>query len=192
MEDTLEIQIKKLRQRGYSYREIKKELGCSSGTISYHLSEGQKEKTLERTRQRRNNDPLRRKLDSFTSTRRVEKIAKEAKSTVAKLAWVKTQGFQRRMKSAYKSKSEGNFTFNDVIEKMGRYTTCYLTGEPIDLMQPQTYEFDHIIPATKGGSNTLDNLGICCKEANRAKSDLSVEEFVEMCGKVAKQYSGLI
>jgi predicted transcriptional regulator len=42
-----------LRSKGYTYNEIQKELGCSKSTISYHLGDGQIEKTKERTRRRR-------------------------------------------------------------------------------------------------------------------------------------------
>ena len=41
---SLGIPIKELYEKGLSYREIEKELGCSKGTISYHLGKGQKEK----------------------------------------------------------------------------------------------------------------------------------------------------
>ena len=34
-----------LREKGYSYKDIKDETGISLGTISYHLGHGQKEKT---------------------------------------------------------------------------------------------------------------------------------------------------
>lgn len=37
-----------LREQGKSYRQIEKALGCSKSTVSYHLSEGQKEKTASR------------------------------------------------------------------------------------------------------------------------------------------------
>ena len=43
-----------LSKKGRSYRQIAKELGCSKGTISYHLGIGQKEKTLNRTKSTRN------------------------------------------------------------------------------------------------------------------------------------------
>ncbi len=36
--------IIQLREQGKTYNEIKNELGCSKGTISYHCGEGQKEK----------------------------------------------------------------------------------------------------------------------------------------------------
>ena len=41
-----------LKEMGYSYKKIKTELGCSLGTISYYLGEGQKEKNLIRQRSR--------------------------------------------------------------------------------------------------------------------------------------------
>lgn len=38
-------EIFRLRAEGKSYNEIAEQLGCSKGTISYHLGYGQKEKT---------------------------------------------------------------------------------------------------------------------------------------------------
>lgn len=43
-------QILALREQGKSYSEIKSELGCSKGTISYYLGENQKEKQIKRNR----------------------------------------------------------------------------------------------------------------------------------------------
>lgn len=42
--------ILELYNSGMSYSQIQKELGCSKGTISYHVGLGQKEKTAERSR----------------------------------------------------------------------------------------------------------------------------------------------
>ena len=42
-------EILKLKSEGKSYREIQKILGCSKGTIAYHLGDGQKQKTVKRT-----------------------------------------------------------------------------------------------------------------------------------------------
>jgi len=41
--------ILKLYAEGKSYREIQKILGCSKGTIAYHVGKGQREKTNART-----------------------------------------------------------------------------------------------------------------------------------------------
>ncbi len=53
-------QILQLRSEGKSFREIQNILGCSRGTISYHCSEGQKEKSLNnlRIRRRKNKEQL--------------------------------------------------------------------------------------------------------------------------------------
>lgn len=50
----LSERILALREQGMSYRAIQKELGCSKGTIAYHLGEGQVEKNQERQRRIRN------------------------------------------------------------------------------------------------------------------------------------------
>jgi len=47
---SIKNQILKLKKKGHSYSEIQKIVGCSKGTISYHLGIGQKDKTLNRTR----------------------------------------------------------------------------------------------------------------------------------------------
>lgn len=38
-------------------------------------------------------------------------------------------------------------------------------------------ECDHIIPISRGGSNDLENLTTACRPCNRAKSDMTVEEW---------------
>jgi len=50
---SLEPKIRALYEQGMSYNQIKAELGCSKGTISYHLGDGQKEKTRARLRDSR-------------------------------------------------------------------------------------------------------------------------------------------
>ena len=50
---TYKDEIVRLHKEGKSYNQIKDILGCSKGTISYHIGEGQKEKTIERTRSKR-------------------------------------------------------------------------------------------------------------------------------------------
>ena len=54
MKKTLKEQILELKNQGYSYNQIKEKLGCSKGTIAYHIGIGQKDKTIERNSSRRN------------------------------------------------------------------------------------------------------------------------------------------
>ena len=48
-------QIKKLANKGMSYRQIEKQLGCSKSTIAYHLGKGQKEKAYLRMKKSKAN-----------------------------------------------------------------------------------------------------------------------------------------
>jgi hypothetical protein len=45
----LSDKIQDMHNRGMSYRQIQSELGCSKGTIAYHLGDDQKAKTRRRT-----------------------------------------------------------------------------------------------------------------------------------------------
>jgi 5-methylcytosine-specific restriction endonuclease McrA len=75
-------------------------------------------------------------------------------------------------------------TIEELIERFGETPVCYLTGQPIDINHPRTYQFDHKVPSSRGGTNTIENLGICTKQANQAKSDMTHDEFVEFCKSV--------
>jgi hypothetical protein len=46
---SLEEKILNLRQLNYTYKQISETLGCSKGTVAYHVGENQKEKTKERS-----------------------------------------------------------------------------------------------------------------------------------------------
>lgn len=39
------------------------------------------------------------------------------------------------------------------------------------------YEVDHMLPLSRGGGNSWDNLAVTCQPCNRSKHDKSVEEF---------------
>jgi 5-methylcytosine-specific restriction endonuclease McrA len=69
----------------------------------------------------------------------------------------------------------------EVIKRHGTDLKCYLTGRAINLDKPTEYHLDHIVPKSKGGSGGIENLGFTTREANVAKSNLSVEEFLELC-----------
>jgi len=42
-------------------------------------------------------------------------------------------------------------------------------------------EADHILPLSKGGSDTLDNLVWACSECNAQKKDMTLREWVKQC-----------
>ena len=81
------------------------------------------------------------------------------------------------------------FSTQDVLDKFGETPKCYLTGIQLDLKDSTSFELDHIIPKCKDGPNTLDNLGICCPEANRAKNGMELDDFIAMCKAIANKFS---
>ena len=161
-------EIIKLRKEGKTYSQIQELLGCSKSTISYYCSDGQKSKAYNRVKKRRD-DKLLEKIERFKNRN----------------SDLKFRDFQRRDENnKLSNKQEKNFTVSEAKEKIGSNPTCYLTGEPIDLLNSKSYHLDHIIPVTKGGKNTLDNLGLLKSEINKMKSDLTVEELIENCKKI--------
>lgn len=84
-------------------------------------------------------------------------------------------------------------TVEEALARIGTSPTCYLTGAPIDLRLPGTYQLDHIIPLSIGGTSNLDNLGITTPEANQMKDALPLGRFIELCKVIAfRQEQGYI
>lgn len=174
-------QILKLREEGKTYSEIQKELGCSKGTISYHCGEGQKEKSLKRCRKRRQDDIISVKIEKFKSRKKcfTESVRK----------------FQKRnniIKGRVDKKIELTFTKDDVLNKIGGYNAkCYLSGESINIKE-DAYHLDHILPVSRGGDNSIGNLGVTKRIFNLMKHDLTVEEFIENCKKVLENFGYVV
>lgn len=162
--------ILNLRKNGKSFNEISRILGCSKGTISYHCSEGQKEKTAIRRNKRREN-PLIRKLENFKYNKNLNEANRKFQKT--------SNNGKRYVNKNIKL----NFTLNDILLKFGDTPKCYLTGEDIDLMSGN-YSFDHIVPVSKGGDNSIKNLGITTKLVNRMKTDMLPNELIDMCVRI--------
>lgn len=59
---------------------------------------------------------------------------------------------------------------------------CALSGRKLD----RTAHIDHIIPRSRGGSNKIDNLQFLTREVNIAKSNLTDDEFIQLCLDVVK------
>lgn len=43
-----------------------------------------------------------------------------------------------------------------------------------------TWSLDHDKPLSKGGGHSLDNFRLCCKKCNRAKGDMSGQEYLSL------------
>jgi 5-methylcytosine-specific restriction endonuclease McrA len=188
----LKNKIIELRSQGLSFKQISETLDCSKGTVCYYLTKGQKEKSKLRTRNyRKKVHPFLKKLQDFTSRKPKLLSTKNQTSTNKKLFYKKMISFLGfRNKKGFKMK-DFSFTVEDVISKLSESPRCYLSGELIDISKPRTYHFDHKVPVSRGGENTLDNLGICTKQINSSKTDMTPEEYIELCKKVL-EHNGYI
>jgi 5-methylcytosine-specific restriction endonuclease McrA len=180
--------ILELRALGYSYKKIQDEIKCSKGTISYHCGEGQKEKYAKRRKLNRSKQhPLICKIENFIYDKYYEPTPRKNRTNkLKKILRLRIVAFSM-INKRYNNMA---FTIKDFLDKVGDNPICSLTGKPIDLMKPRTYQLDHIVPRSKGGENTLDNCQLVLKEVNLAKHNLSSEEFVKLCREVVDYHDG--
>lgn len=160
--------ILQLRSEGKTYKQITEQTGYCPSTISYYCSSTTKKTILDRQKR------YRKGVRVFKREYEIPPFL------VGKITAFK----HGKRKGKSNMNIRGNFTTDQFIEKFGQNTICYLTGRSIDLFIKNTYEFDHIIPISKGGTNELDNLGILCKEANYAKSNLLIDDFLLLCKEI--------
>lgn len=63
---------------------------------------------------------------------------------------------------------------------------CVEIGRPAHLITLANYQWDHKIPAARGGTHTLDNLFAVCEDCNRCKGHLTYEFFIAIMAAVEK------
>jgi len=158
-------QILALREQGFTYNQIKAELGCSKSTISYYCSPDQKAKTQARTAKSREQ----------TALSKFEAFKYNSKGVNNKFTQFKGRG-----------KLDYAYTYQNIIGILATVTACYLCNTDIDYQDPSSFHFDHKVPVSRGGTNELENLGIACSVCNYAKRDMLVDEFLAMCERITK------
>lgn len=144
--------ILQLRSQGLSYRQIEKELGCSRSLVAYYCNPQVKRNWLDRMKANKESNP---------------------EVALRILLRSKYQFFLRGTKPS--------FTFDEFLSFIGSKNKCYLTGVTIDINDTSSWHLDHIIPVSRGGTCDIDNLAITSKAANTAKSDMLLDEFLQMC-----------
>jgi 5-methylcytosine-specific restriction endonuclease McrA len=173
-------QIIAFRKKGLSFNQIAKQLKCSKSTVSYAL----RKKTRDIAKQKENDKPLHerrlsKKVFRFKNPKPPIKnkpawYLSNSPRQISKSISTKASTFQRTM----------TFNYKDVHEKYGDHFPCALTGRPLEFNEPQTYEYDHILPTSRGGDNSIDNLQLLCPEANKAKGMMTDDEFKDLCREV--------
>lgn len=156
-------EILKLRKEGKTYKEISEILKCAKSTVCYYCGEDQKEKSKKRLT--KNRELLKNKLYC-----RFDKFLRN-----------KLKNYKRgRPDELTKNKDKYEIFYEKILSN----PKCYITGEYINLEDTQSYELDHIVPYSKGGECNLNNMGLTIKYANRAKSDMTLEELLQLCEKI--------
>ena len=179
-----------LRSDGLTYEQIAERLGCSKSTVCYHCGQEQRVKTSARTKRRRESNPGLQAVERFFQ-RKSTSLGRRIKDKPSKKdVREKVRAFQRRQGSKLVSckHMSATFTYYEMLAAYPDNARCYLTGRPVDLMNSSTYSLDHVVPATRGGTNDLSNMGIACPQANWAKSDMMVKEFVALCRDVVTHF----
>lgn len=196
--------IKGVHNCGASYNQISKHLSISKSTIAYHLGKGVK-KHLKKYRKQQFKKNLMfilgKKVDSFKQRKCISnnKTKNNKYKNLERIINAKTTSFKRLYKGKNKMKRKNNagqgnfskeFTAKDVLKHIGGKddARCYLTGEKLNLMQPESYHLDHIVPCSKGGTNDLSNMGAATRNANVSKSDMTLEEYLQLCHKVLEHH----
>lgn len=193
--------IRELYKRGFNYSQISKAVGCDRKMVKYYLLSDEERDIYNTNRRRYYQENKKRILILHGECRKkVDRIiSRKISRFVERIQCIKNISNSYSLKNiqtrVYRFKNQGgikvarDFTTKEVLQKIGDNPVCYLTGLPIDLSKPRSYHFDHIIPTSRGGSNDIDNLGICSKEANLSKRDLTPDEFINLC-KLVLEHNG--
>jgi transcriptional regulator len=176
-------EILKLRKKGKTYKEIVNKLGCAKSTIAYHCNPDYN-KSSKKRRAELKRSKIDRKVDNFRNTKGNKTFLTSEKvddyEKIKSRIGTKICNFQRK----YSKHSNKKFCTKDIIKMIEENPYCYLTGDKIDISYPSGFALDHKLPACRGGSNELDNLGICTLISNQSKSYQTVDEYIELCKKV--------
>jgi 5-methylcytosine-specific restriction endonuclease McrA len=173
----ISTQIAKLKIEGFSNSEIAKKLGIARSKVYYHSNPEYRALKIYQNKKRKNSHTYISKLITFTTK---TKINNRTETNNKYQIYSKIYGF---------TEGKMSFDYKDIINKFGEKPKCYLTGVEIDIDKPKTFSFDHKIPRSRGGENSLENLGICTSDANQAKRDKTPEEFIELCKMVVNHNS---
>ena len=172
-----------LHKSGLNQTQIANQLDCTRATVQYYTVKGAKERSFKNAlKSRRSQHPFLSKIKQFCRKNRIFK--KLYNSITNRYLYFKLRNFLNPSKNKEFSMTTTKITLEQVIDKIGPNPTCYLTGDKIDITNTRSYNFDHVIPTSRGGENVLDNLQICTEQVNSAKGNNTNEEFIELCKKV--------
>ena len=96
----------------------------------------------------------------------------------------KYQQFFRVGNGKNKYFEEKKFSMNDFKNFLLQKTHCYLSGRKLNFNNPKGFSVDHVTPRSRGGTNELNNLGVCALEVNISKNNFTPKEYIQLCKEV--------
>jgi 5-methylcytosine-specific restriction endonuclease McrA len=176
--------ILELWSKGLSKNAIKRQLNCSIATVCYHCSDSFRERRLKQNSIYKKVYGLQTKITHFirSSMKKYERKIHIHKQSLQKRLLGKINKFKQIVKKHNGVLSM--ISIEQVKNLLQEKPYCYITGRPINIYDTSSYQFDHIMPASRGGAATIDNLGFTCKEANLAKNDRTIAEHLQYCKEV--------
>ena len=88
------------------------------------------------------------------------------------------EGYIGLLRTNIKKRGTGDISYNDLFDLMTKNNTCYYCGKPIYILGKEK-TIDHKNPTSKGGTNDLNNLVVCCRHCNFTKRDMNEKEYFE-------------
>lgn len=85
-------------------------------------------------------------------------------------------GYIKNLQRRIKSEAKSDIEFNDLYNLYKKNNTCYYCGKELqDFTKQKT--IDHKIPISRGGTNDINNLVVCCHSCNSGKCDKTDIEY---------------
>ena len=182
-----------LRESGWGYKAIAKELGINKSIVSYICNP----KTRQTAKKKVKRYQAEHKF-SYYFTKRLSNFFGRKKRKYSGLMnkcedW--NHSFRSRV-SLFRRRGlnvvgKNGYSYMDALEYFNlvdkKTIKCYLTGQLIDITK-DNYSLDHIKCTSKNGENSLQNMGICTFKANMSKSDMDLTEYLDLCKQVLINY----
>lgn len=188
-------EILRLTAEGLSGKEIALRVGCSFSTVRYHLTSTRKENMKRYEKERKDRGDFYHLFKRFWNAKKRKNVNRSAKPIRDHKIPEIDCSMKARLRNVginYIGNSERYKLFLDeryklFLDKVNSNPVCYLTGRKIDLMN-DPWQLDHVVPKAKNGDNSLENMSLTTREANSAKGDMYLDDFVNLCVDVCKNF----
>lgn len=178
-------------------KELKEKLKQDPERYKHYLQI--RREARKRKLQRIKSDPIRyekykrkqrKRYEKIREENRIKRMMRRSKSPY----WQRKSGYQRYKCHTFKTIARytnkrckiGKVTAQDLWSCAKKQKLCCpISGEKLTT---KNISIDHIIPLSKGGTNTLDNLRLVTRAVNIAKHTMSDAEFLSFCQNIVSRH----